>query len=263
MRTVGCLVIVVLYLVAGLDAQAPARPADSLVVQPSLGPRTVVPALVACADVPTITQPAATLRIVAPHAGDFHKNAGRGELVVLNGGTPMGYAVGQRYFVRRLRMPTYRQPMTADRPGSIRTAGWLTVVGTDERTALARIDYACVPIEAGDFLEPYAEPVLPASLAEAGPPNFDDLGRVLFGVDRRESVGAGDFLSIDRGGSKGIVTGSRIAFYRDRGDGTPLVEIGSGIVIEVATETAKVVVDRAYGDVKSGDYYTVLGTPRH
>ena len=129
------------------------------------------------------------------------------------------------------------------------------MVAADERLALARIDYACTGIESGDYLETCTElPVLPATLAAAGRTNFADLGRVLFGVDRRESFGAGDLLSIDRGRAQGVIAGTRVAFYRDRANGTPLVELGMGIVIDVAADSSKVVVERSSGEVRSGDY---------
>ena len=82
----------------------------------------------------------------------------------------------------------------------------------------------------------------------------------LFGVDRRESFGAGDFLSIDRGIAQGVVAGARVAFYRDRANGTPLVEIGSGVVVEVSADTSKVVVQRSSEEIRRGDY---AGFQRH
>ena len=46
----------------------------------------------------------------------------------------------------------------------------------------------------------------------------------------------------------------RVAFYRDRQNGAPLVELGSGIVLEVSAEIGKVVVDRARLAIVTGDY---------
>ncbi|MGH9175652.1 MAG: hypothetical protein ACRD1H_14900, partial [Vicinamibacterales bacterium] len=224
-------------------------------------PRTVVPALVACVDRPTSSVPDQALRVVAPHVADAHDASTRNHLVVLNAGTLQGLLVGQQYFTRRLKPPVTGEPVAAATPGSIRTTGWLTVVAANEGTALARVDYACTGIESGDYLEPYTQPVLPTAVAAAGKTNFADLGRVLFGVDRRESFGAGDFLSIDRGRAQGMVSGARVAFYRDRGNGTPLVELGAGIVIEPSTETSKVVVERSSEEIRRGDYVGLRGVP--
>lgn len=224
---------------------------------PDFGPKTVTPILSVCTDVPTTTVPLATLRIVAPHAVDLHESASRNELVVINGGTPQGLSVGQRFFTRRLMPPASREPMGPDEPGSIRTSGWLTIVAVDERSALARIDYACTIIDSGDYLDPFVEPALPGTIAASGATNFADLGRVLFGLDRREAFGAGDLLSIDRGATRGMVNGTWVAFYRDRRNGTPLVELGTGIVVEVNADTSKVVVSRANQDIRRTDYFGV------
>jgi hypothetical protein len=228
---------------------------------PDLGPKTVTPALVACADVPTTAPPMATLRIVAPHAVDKHLDSTRNDLIVVNAGTPQGLLIGQRYFTRRVQPPLNRLPISPADPGSVRTSGWLTIVAADERSALARIDYACTSVEAGDYLEPYVEPTLPETIAEGGPTNFADLGHVLFGLDRREAFGSGDFLTINRGAGFGLTKGTRVAFYRDRRNGTPLVEIGSGIVIETTAETSKVIVERSSQEVRRDDYVGVRGRP--
>jgi hypothetical protein len=216
-----------------------------------------VPAIVACTNLPATDAPPATLRIVAPHVGDAHLASYRGHIVVLNGGTPQGLMVGQRYFTRRIQPPMLG---VAEGPGaraSVRTTGWLTVIAADEQSALAQVDYACDAVDAGDYLEPYVEPVVPRTLAADGPTDFSNLGQVLFGTDRREQFGDGDFLNIDRGSAGGIAPGTRIAFYRDRGNGTPLVPLGIGIVVEVSAGTSKVVVQRGSEEIRLGDYYGV------
>lgn len=251
---------IAVFVAAVLFAAVPATGQTLAAIAPTsgtFGPKTLLPALVACTDRPTSAMPSAPLRVVAPHAGDRHRDSSAGQLVVLNAGTVHGLRAGQQFFTRRVQPPANGEPMTLATPGSIRTSGWLTVVAADALLALARIDYACTAIESGDYLEPYVEPALPATVAAAGRTNFADLGRVLFGVDRREAFGAGDLLSIDRGSTRGIVAGARVAFYRDRANGTPLVEIGTGIVMEVSAESSKVVLERANQDVRRGDYFGV------
>lgn len=252
LRTVGLALITTIATIVAASSQTVSLASPTS--NQALGPRTVGAALVACMDRPTSSAPVATLWVVAPHAADGHAVSARHHLVVLSGGTLRGVMVGQQYFSRRLQPPVNGEPMTLAAPGSSRTTGWLTVVAADERRALARIDYACTGIESGDYLEPYELPVLPATLASTGRTNFADLGRVLFGVDRRESFGAGDLLSIDRGRSRGVIAGTRVAFYRDRANGTPLVELGMGIVIDVGADSSKVVVERSSGEVRRGDY---------
>lgn len=222
-----------------------------------LGPKTLVPENVACTNRPTTDVPVVGLHIAAPHTDDDRELAYQNGVVVLSAGTPAGIAPGQRFYTRRYYPPASREPISPAVRGSIKTTGWLTVIAADEHSALARIDYACTGVASGDFLEPYADTTLPSSVAPEAPTDFGTLGKVLFGVDRRESFGAGDILSIDRGATQGMAAGTRIGFFRDRRNGTPLVELGSGIVIEVDAASAKVVVDRARYPVFAGDYYGV------
>jgi hypothetical protein len=226
----------------------------------SLGPRTVTPNIVSCTDLPTHAIPTSPFRVVAAQSGSEQTLYGTGEIVVLNGGTPQGLMVGQKYFIRHLQLGLDGEPPSPLTPAPIRTAGYLTVVAADERFALARIDFACDAIEAGDYLDPFVEPVLPTTLAADGASNFADMARVLFGTDRRQQFGAGDITNIDRGSAKGVGIGTRVAFYRDRQNGTPLVELGSGVVIDVAAESAKVVLIRANTAILSGDYVAIRGT---
>jgi hypothetical protein len=273
MRTIGLALSGVLVAVSSAFGQISsiqvieAQPTD-----PRFGPRTLTPALVACADLPTMTTPAPGLRVIAAQAGDNRVVFAPGEVVVINAGTPQGVNVGNRYFTRRVLPGVDSGEPTVFNPGAIRTTGWITVIGADQGFALARVDYACDNIEAGDYLEPYVEPTLPASVAPDGEPQFVnwnpqtyrwesvDIGRVLFGVDRRQSFGAGDLLNIDRGTARGVGPGTRVGFYRDRLNGTPLVEMGAGVVVEAAADTAKVVVTRASEAVMRGDYVVIRGT---
>jgi hypothetical protein len=253
MRTAGFFLLLLVAAPAAAQTQTPL-----IAIAPSpgpvLGPRTVIPALVACTDLPVSEPPSSPLQVLAPYADDLHEFSYRNDVVVLSGGTPQGLQPGQRFFTRRFRTPRNGEATSEKDRGSVRTSGWLTVIAADEHSALARIDYACDSVWAGDYLEPYVEPVLPQHVAPDGRTDFSGLAHVLAGIDRRESFGAGDILSIDRGASQAVAVGTRVVFYRDRLNGTPLVELGAGIVIEVSAETSKVVLDRARFAVVIGDY---------
>jgi hypothetical protein len=260
MRTFGLVLSGVLLAAApSLGQVSSLQVIEPAATNQHLGPRTVTPAIVACTDLPTTTTPEPALRVMAAHAGDDHTVYAPGEIVVINGGTPQGVMAGQRYFTRRLQLGIDGLEPSVTSHGAIRTTGWLTVVAADERFALARIDYACDNVETDDYLAPYVEPPLPQTAAAPGPPNFSDLGRVLFGSDRRQTFGAGDLANIDRGTAQGIGVGTRISFYRDRMNGTPLVEMGEGVVIETTADTSKVVLVRARDAVWRGDYVVIRG----
>jgi hypothetical protein len=257
MRIPGLICSVLLFAATPVAAQ---QPLITLAPPPPLiyGPKTVVPANVACTDVPVASHQPAPLHIVAPHGADQREFSYRDAIVVLNGGTPQGLAAGQRFYAKRLLGPRAGEPLSEKVAGAVHTSGWLTVIAADENSALARIDYACDAVMTGDYLEPFAEPELPTNVATpAGSTDFANLGRVLQGTDRHELFGVGDFVLVDRGSAKGLTAGTRVAFYRDRRNGTPLVELGSGIVLEVGAETAKVILDNTRFVVHSDDYWGV------
>jgi hypothetical protein len=248
----------IVALLTTLPASAqPTQPPLAAIAPPAgpmLGPKTLLPAHIACTDTLVTAVPASPLHVVAPHTGDLHEMSYRHDIVVLSGGTPEGLMAGQRFFTRRFRMPRNGEPLSEKDRGAVRTSGWITVIAADEYSALARVDYACDGVAAGDYLDAYNEPALPSQVAPEGPTNFSRLWRVLSGVDGRAAFGGGDLLSIDRGSAHGLTNGLRVAFYRDRENGAPLVELGTGIVVEVQMESAKVVVDRARHVIVSGDY---------
>jgi hypothetical protein len=256
MRISGLLVS--LFVVTAVPAAAQ-PPLISLAPPPApiYGPKTVIPAHVICTDVPVASHQPSPLRVVAQHRADAREFATRDSVVVLSGGTPQGLMPGQRFYARRLLGPRAGEAHTEKVIGAVHTAGWLTVIAADENSALARIDYACDAVMTGDYLEPYVEPTLPDVAATGGRTDFANMGRVLQGTDRHEMFGAGDFVVIDRGLEKGLTAGSRVAFYRDRLNGTPLVELGTGIVMEVSATTAKVVLDATPFAVRTDDYWGV------
>ena len=255
MRTSGLFCSVLLVVAAPAAAQSLISLAPP--PAPIYGPKTVITANVACTDVPVAAHQPPPLHIVALHGADTRELSSRDAIVVLSGGTPQGLAPGQRFYARRLLGPRAGETVTEKIVGAVHTSGWLTIVAADENSALARIDYACDAVMTGDYLEPYTEPSLPAVAAAAGRTDFSNLGRVLQGTDRHEVFGAGDFVSIDRGAAQGLAAGTRVAFYRDRRNGTPLVELGTGIVLEVSATSAKVVLDNAGYDVRSDDYWGI------
>lgn len=229
---------------APLGAQTPsAGPAQ-------LGPRTLLPAHVMCADLPVTAPPVPTVVISGGQNPDGRESLVKGDVVVLSAGTNLDLAVGQRFLIRRLQgtlqgsarkgaRPAF--PKTGEGFGAVRTAGWLTITAVNETTALAMLDYACDAIGPGDYIETYAEPALPQTVSALVDPQFDDRAKVLFGTDRRVSFADGDLFSIDRGTAQGVIAGARYAIYRDPHNGLPLIHIGDAVVIEPGETTSKVV----------------------
>jgi hypothetical protein len=233
----------------------------SLAAAQGLGPRTLLPMHVACADIPVTTPPTAGKFTIAGSGRiDGREAMATGDTVVIEAGTGQGVAVGQQYAARRLDGGTREQAFRrgVDGYAGIRTAALLTVTSVDDRFALARIERACDAVMVGDYLEPITMPTLQAPAA-AGAPNFSDRASVLFGADLRSIFGDGDVLAINRGSAQGVARGTRFALYRDGHNGLPLGELGEAVVIDVTEGTARAVVLRARDFVSTGDVAVMRG----
>lgn len=225
-----------------------------------LGPRTLLPIHVMCTDLPMATLPIPSLTIAGVQKADNRSGMAPGDLAVLAAGTPQGIAVGQRYLARR---PHGGARVALDETGWVgaHPTGILTVTAVDEQFALARVDQACDTVDIGDHLEPLVIPNLPVAAPAGGQANFADRAQVIFGRDRRLVFGDGDLFSIDRGTDNGITPGVRLAIYRDRLNGLPLVEVGEAVVVETAADTSRAVLVRVSDMVQAGDIAVVKAAP--
>lgn len=228
------------------------------------GPRMLTPSHLACTDLPITAKPEPRLVIKGVHSTDGRTLVGEGSVVAIGRSADDGLAPGQRYVIRRLQGDPKAFPREGEGFGAVRTAGFLTVTAVDEHNALATIDYACDGVVPGDYLEVYAEPLLPTSASEMVHPDFSDRATVLPGPDTRELFGDGDTFSIDRGTVNGVVAGMRYAIYRDHRiddyrhtdhrDGImPLVYMADAVVMEVGERTSKVVIVKGVNFVEVGD----------
>lgn len=207
--------------------------------EPTLAPRTVLPAHVICADMLVSARPAPGLQISGSHHPEIRLALNRGDVAVLPRLPEDGLAVGQRYLVRR--MPSGQAAILPKDGGyvPIRTVGWLTITALDDLNAMAQIDYSCDAIQPGDYLVSYAELVLPTPDVNPPVPDFTDRVELLPGLEGRRVFGAGDMLSLARGADNGATVGARYAIYRDRQDGKPLVHVGEAIVTDLSPTSAK------------------------
>jgi len=211
---------------------------------------------IACAPPPTFAgQPAHARHIVGSQDTAPRSVFGGHDLVVLDGGTREGLQLGQSFFIRRAN----RFGMTGPGRGrGARTLGWLHLVAVNDTTAIAQVDHTCGAVIAGDYLEPFIAPAMPAGLDAAdstGEPDFADMGRIVNGSEDRRTFGDGDFALIDRGSEKGVAPGQRFAIYRDlRVGGLPLASVGEAVVISTGPSVAVARITRIRDAVIEGDY---------
>lgn len=215
----------------------------------------------ACAPRVAFDVPDRSMRITGGQDAGVRRIFYPGDLVTINAGTDNGIEVGQEYFVRRLQTEAYQRP-TRERPGTIRTAGWLKVYAVDNELSLATVVHACDTIDVEDYLEPFVMPVVAKASTENVKPQRDNYGKIMFGADFRRSFGKGDFFIIDRGADKGIVPGDRFVVYRDRKQPDNfLYDLGEAVAVEVNENTATLQVTVSRDAFTAGDYVAIRKQP--
>ena len=243
---------IALTAVAALLAAVPASAQSTRDVQ---GPRTLTPIMVACTDLPITTLPEPRLVVKGGHTTDRRSMVTRGAEVMIGRSPRDGFAKGQRFTVRRLKEDYKIFPGEPTRGYvNLQTIGYITVTSVDENNARATIDYACMPIQGGDFLVPYALPTVPTTAGEMLYPDFSNRARVLEGTEFKSMFADGDTLSIDRGTAHGATVGARFAIYRDWRDGVmPLVHVGDIVLVETGETTSKAVVTSTTDAIRVDD----------
>jgi hypothetical protein len=241
--------VLVTVAVAPSAAQAPLPPG-------AFGSLGMYPKRLSCADLPVFGALPPAHRLAAAHEGDAKLRGTYAvpDTLMLPGGTTVGFQPGQQFFVRRLLISPDRTEPSSTTPGTVHTAGWITVTASDDFSALARIDYACDGFLEGDYLEPFTPAPLPAALATDGTNQFNDMGRLLFGTDGRRSFANGDLIAVNRGSAHGYTAGARLSIFRDPKTGGPLVEVGRAIVLTVSGDTSTVIADRVRDALYAGDW---------
>lgn len=263
-RFIGAAMLVALAPLA-MHAQTPPTPADAL---------SKLQVSVACAMPPeVIFDGPGTLHIMGSQDTVSRESFGETDHLVIDAGTARGIQIGQRFFTRRtVNSTTY----TGVR-GIVHTSGWVHVIAVNDTRAIAIVDKTCTYVRAGDMLQPFVVPALPADVTvvdRSAEPDFKNMARVMFGDREQETAGAGSHMLIDHGADQGLIPGSRLAIYRDvrrwRGDDPasatgqplPLSAVGEGVVVLTGPRMAVVRVLRARDRVTRGDYVAPRAAPR-
>jgi hypothetical protein len=209
-------------------------------------------AQIACAPMSLAAPPVNSMRVVGGQV-QGRIMFGPGEPLVINAGTLDGIRPGQVYFVRRYVTDRFT-PVTPDfTPYSIHTAGWVTIVDARESMAVATVTRACDGVLEGDYLEPFAEPVLPEPAAEARP-DFEHPARIVMADERRQTGYPGLAMLLNRGSDHGVRPGQALTIFRNAvGGGGPVLTVGTATVLRVFGQTSVVRIDSSSDAIWIGD----------
>lgn len=184
---------------------------------------------------------------------------GASDPLVITAGTARGLKVGQEYFVRRVVPDRFVRPGTDGIPrSSIHTAGWIRIVDAQSDSAIATVTRLCDGIQEGDYLEPFEKPVLSATSATVGEPDFANPGHLVMGDERRQMAAQGDLMVLDRGSDHGLRGGQRLTIFRPTAGGTgPIARIAEATAVLVSPETTVIRIDKTTDAVFVGDLVAI------
>jgi hypothetical protein len=206
------------------------------------------------------------LRVVGTQHDSIRDLIGPPDILVISGGSGAGLETGQRYYVRRVS----KLNADDDLPATIHTAGWIQILGVDTAVATATILHACDGILLDDYLEPFTEPRISAQPLAGTVPQYENMGKIVTGIEGLHTAAAGNLMTIDRGINAGVVVGQRFLVFRDKRDQmvettgrtrtfaglaqrSPLVEIGEALVVSARPNDATVQITVAKTAVTTGD----------
>jgi hypothetical protein len=208
------------------------------------------------------------LRIVGVQDPAIRELLGPGDTLVISGGSNAGLQPGQRFYVRRT-IPAVNTVGKTQR-ATVHTAGWVQILGVDTMVSTATVVHACDGILFDDYLEPYVAPMIAARPLPGSMPQYDNMGRIVTGIEGLHTAGTGSVMTIDRGSNAGVVLGQRYIVFRDKRDqhvetvgrsmafaamanNAPLVEVGEVLVVAVRADDATVQVVASKDAIAFGD----------
>jgi hypothetical protein len=140
----------------------------------------------------------------------------RGDVIYLTGN---GYQPGQQFTVLRELVDPNKYELFAGQHAMLRAAGQpyyevgrVQVIDARHKTAVARIDFSCDPVNPGDILVPFVEkPTIafhpPSRFDRLAPANGKVSGRILMAKDFDGELANGVKVYLNVGGNQGVKIG--------------------------------------------------------
>jgi hypothetical protein len=176
---------------------------------------------------------------------------GKGDELVVNGGTANGIAVGQNLVVRRnfrANSPAADVPEMGEH-----SSGLVQIVSAAERSSTAIVVYACTELMQGDLLMAFRPEPVRTPFA-VGTPAYDEAARILFAEPGQLLGAPWRLMVIDRGSDQGLRAGQRLTLFRRAKDTAPRVLLGEAVVVSLRGQSATIRVQTTTDAIEFGDW---------
>jgi hypothetical protein len=221
-------------------------------VVPSLRP--VPPFDLASVCGPTLpTSDAPPLARVAAHRFEGKRWLyGRGDVVVLDGGSAAGLKPGDNFVVRR-RFEVVQLDVSAKSTlVGEHTAGLVQIVDAREHSADAIVVWACSAFSPDDYVAPFVPSVAPPARPR-GTPAYDQAGSVLFADEGRSIGSPRNMMVTDLGQNQGAQLGQRVTIFRQTRDPQLVTDVGEAVIVSLRPDSSTIRVEYATDAVFFGD----------
>ena len=170
-----------------------------------------------------------TLRVIGSQDGEAKSYFGPSDTLLISGGHSSGVEIGQEYFVRRVVSSRFNSSAAS----VLHTAGWIRIVGADREVSIAEVVRVCDGLRQGDFLEPFTLPET-IEVHAAGEPDYDNPGKILFGLDGRVLIAEHQYFVVGLGSLNDVVPGQRFTVFRHTlGGFTAVTDLGEAVAVAV------------------------------
>jgi hypothetical protein len=186
------------------------------------------------------------------------------DIVYLNRGSNAGVRAGDVYTIHHAAYKV-KHPMNGRTLGTkVETQGWLRVILTQETSATAVVEQACLDIHPGDYLKPFERATVPMLVRREPPdrltpPSGKAQGYVVDIAEDAMAAGAGQLVTIDLGSVDGVAPGNMLVVYRIVYPSVPTSRnvLGELAVLSVRENTATAKVMYSTQAILNGDQVEV------
>jgi hypothetical protein len=193
------------------------------------------------------------LKVIGSEEGPGGKIAlATGDIVYINGGTDDGVSPGDMYYVQR------RTKKVSGGWNILRT-GWVTVLATQERSAIAEITQACIDVHMEDYLLPFEQipvPLIPTRREVATrltPETGKIRGEIVASIEEVLTLGQGNLVGLNVGEQDGVIPGNIFTIFRYLYKGVQRKMLGELVILTVREKTSTAKIINSYDYIVEGD----------
>jgi len=192
-----------------------------------------------------------SLRIVGSEEGDQQIGLGNGDILYLSQGQNAGIKPGDLFSIHHAAYNVSHPDSGRGLGTKILPVGVARVLLAGSNRATAVVERACLDVNKGDYLKPYARPAIPLiakrpPATRLTPPSGKAKGYIVDLQFGNDIAGNNHFVIVDLGSRDAITPGTRLVAFRNEDNAPTRNVVGELAVLSVQdrTATARIIYSR-------------------